>query len=165
MERQPRPSPLAGSPVRPDTVDMSHGPEADAPGTATPPVVLLMNHGRDPMGELSDALARSGYIVHVADCLTQSHRLLRELRPETVLLNPLVLCQDGVELELLTSLQREEDPVPVILLVDDLRILSEARSLRVPFRDFVLKPCSPAECVYRVDLAMQTRQQIGRAHV
>jgi two-component system, cell cycle response regulator len=128
-------------------------------------VVLLMNHNRDPLGDLTLALARQGCEVHVGDSLAQSHRLAAAARPDVVLLNPLVLCAGGVELELLESMQRDDDPVPVILLVDDLQALSEARHLQVPFRDFVLKPCSPAECVYRVELAMQTRASIKNLHV
>jgi two-component system cell cycle response regulator len=132
---------------------------------ATTRVVLLMNHNRDPLGELTLALARNGYEVHVGDSLAQSHRLVASTKPDVVLLNPLVLCAGGVELELLESLQRDDDPVPVILLVDDLQALLEARHLRLPFRDFVLKPCSPAECVYRVELALQTRTSIRSLHV
>lgn len=160
VESQVRKPPLSGASPRPETEDMPQGPDSDLAATAAPAVVLLMNHNRDPLGDLAAALLRGGYVVHIADTLAQSHRLLAEMRPEAVLLNPLVMCANGVELELLTNLQRDDDPVPVILLVDDLQALSEARQLRVPFRDFVLKPCSPAECVYRVDLAMQTRHRI-----
>ncbi len=165
VESHLRKPPLSGAAPRPEPGDMPHGHEADAMGTTAPAVVLVMNHNRDPLGELAAALLRSGYVVHVAETLAQSHRLLGEVRPEAVLLNPLVLCENGVEVELLAGLHRDEDAVPVILLVDDLQALSEARQLRVPFRDFVLKPCSPAECVYRVDLAMQARHRIRGLHV
>lgn len=128
-------------------------------------VVLLMNHNRDPLAELTAALARSGYEVHVGDSLAQSHRLVADRRPNVVVLNPLVLCAGGVELELLEGLQREDDPVPVILLVDDLQALAEARHAQVPFRDFVLRPFSPAEVVQRVDLALQTQSRVRGLHV
>ncbi len=140
-------------------------PADHEPAAATTQVVLLMNHNRDPLGELATALARGGYEVHVGESLAQSHRLIAELRPDVVLLNPLALCAGGVELELLEGLQRDDDPVPVILLVDDLQMLSEARQMRLPFRDFVLKPCAPAECLHRVDLALQTRSRIRGLHV
>ncbi len=140
---------------------MQSGPNIDTGrGAEQAQVVLLMNHNRDPLADLAQALARSGYAVHVADSLAQSHRLLAEVRPDIVLLNPLVLAADGVELELLEGLQREDDVVPVILLVDDLQALAEARHMRIPFRDFALKPCSPAEVVHRVDMALQTRTRI-----
>lgn len=124
------------------------------------PVVLVMNHNRDPLSEMCSALARSGYTVHVADSLAQSHRLAHERRPDLVVLNPLVLCAGGVEIELLEGLQRDDDPVPVILLVDDLQALAEARQMRIPFRDFVLKPASTTEVLHRVDLALQTRTRV-----
>ena len=158
------PSPLVQGPVGADTAVMPQGPHSGDAAPATR-VVLLMNHNRDPLGELTQALSRNGYEVHVGDSLAQSHRLAASTRPDVVVLNPLVLCAGGVELELLESLQREDDPVPVILLVDDLQALLEARNLRLPFRDFVLKPCSPAECVYRVELALQTRTSIKSLQV
>jgi two-component system, cell cycle response regulator len=123
-------------------------------------VVLVMNHNRDPLGELTQALSRQGYQVHIGDSLAQSHRLVAGLRPDVALLNPLVLTAGGVELELLEALQRDEDPVPVILLIDDLQALAEARQLRLPFRDFVLKPAATAEVLHRVELALQTRSKI-----
>jgi diguanylate cyclase (GGDEF)-like protein len=128
-------------------------------------VVLVMNHNRDPLGELTAALARSGFDVRVGESLAQSHRLVAQTRPDVVVLNPLVLCAGGIELELLEGLQRDDDPVPVILLVDDLRMLADARQTKIPFRDFVLKPYSAAECVHRVELALLTRTKIRALHV
>jgi two-component system, cell cycle response regulator len=148
---------------------MPAGPEHDAAALATPPVVLLMNHNRDPLADTAEALVRAGYEVHIGDSLAQSHRLAAQLRTDLVLLNPLVLCAGGVEIELLESLQRgatnDEDPVPVILLVDDLQALAEARHLRLPFRDFVLKPCTPAEVVHRSELALANRSRIRSLQV
>jgi two-component system cell cycle response regulator len=140
-------------------------PSAHATASAAPSVVLVMNHNRDALGDLCATLGRSGYAVHVGDSLAQSHRLLGQLRPDVVVLNPLVLCAGGVELELIEGLQRDDDPVPVILMVDDLQALSDARQMRIPFRDFVLKPYSAAECVHRVELALLTRSKIRGLHV
>lgn len=158
-------TPLAAAAARPDTAAMTPGSDNDGSPSQSTQVVLVMNHNRDPLGDLCTALARNGYEVHVGDSLAQSHRLVSELRPDVVLLNPLVLCAGGVELELLEGLQREDDPVPVILLVEDLQALANARHARVPFRDFVLKPSSPAECLHRVDLALQTRTRVRGLHV
>lgn len=154
--------PLSGATERAQTKGMSSGPELEAAALQAPPVVLVMNHNRDPIADTVEALARAGYEVHIGDSLAQSHRLVSQVRPDLVLLNPLVLCAGGVEIELLEQLQRggDDDPVPVILLVDDLQALGEARHLRLPCRDFVLKPCTPAEIVHRSELAMQNRSRI-----
>jgi two-component system, cell cycle response regulator len=139
---------------------MPAGSPIDPPAARTTEVVLVMNHNRDPLGDLAQALSRRGYEVHIGDSLAQSHRLVAGLRPDVAVLNPLVVSAGGVELELLTGLQRDDDPVPVILMVDDLQALAEARQLQLPFRDFVLKPASTAEVLHRVDLALQTRQRL-----
>ncbi|MFK7738967.1 MAG: diguanylate cyclase [Planctomycetota bacterium] len=157
------PSPDEANRARPDRGwDARLGRESRqaAAGVTSSPVVLIMNHNQDPLDDLTRALGQQGYTVRLGDSLKQSHHLAGEQRPAVVLLNPLVLCEGGVELELLESLQREEDPVPVILLVDDLAALADARNVQVPFRDFVLKPCEPVEIVHRVELALQTRRRI-----
>jgi two-component system, cell cycle response regulator len=154
-------NPLSGAAERAETTGMPSGPDQE-PSTKAPPVVLVMNHNRDSIAAILEALARASYEVQVGDSLAQSHRLVSQIRPDLVLLNPLVLCAGGVEIELLEHLQRsaDDDPVPVILLVDDLQALAEARHLRLPFRDFVLKPCTPAEIVHRAELALQNRSRI-----
>lgn len=153
--QRPSPSPTAASRPAADG-----GPGAAEGAAPAAKVVLVMNHNRDPLSELCSALSRSGYLVQVADSLAQSHRLAGDRRPDLVVLNPLVLCAGGVELELLEGLQRDDDPVPVILLVDDLQALGDARQMRIPFRDFVLKPASTAECLHRVELALLTRSRV-----
>lgn len=161
MESSQRPAPSAANPIdRP-----GHG-AAGAQPDHTPPasVVLVMNHNRDDLADLCGALAHSGYRVQVGDSLAQSHRMLEQSRPDAVVLNPLVLCAGGVELALLEGLQCDEDPVPVILLVDDLRALADARQLRVPFQSFVLKPVSPAECAQRIENALQIRRVFRELH-
>jgi len=152
---EPKPEPAAReSTPHPDSDRTGRSPKAAAQ------VVLVMNHNRDPLGDLCAALAQHGHRVEVADSLAQSHRALADLRPDLVVLNPLVLCPGGVELELLERLQREDDPVPVLLVVDDLQVLADAEQMRIPFRDFVLKPLVPAECVHRVEMALRTRATI-----
>ncbi len=143
--------------ARPDNGTMADSGTAQAAGPIAD-TVLVMNHNRDDLADLCNALARTGHAVVVADSLLQSQRLLGQQRPDAVVLNPLVLCAGGVELELLESLQREEDPVPVILLVDDLAALAEARNLRVPFQSFVLRPFSTQECVQRLANALDMRR-------
>ena len=154
-----------GEPVRePVTPDSTRGAaEPSSPATA-PAGVLVMNHGRDALGDLCEALLRAGYDVQVGESLAQSHRLVQTARPDLVILNPLVLVPGGVELELIETLQQDDDPVPLVLIVDDLEALADARQMRIAFRDFLLKPFSPAECVHRVELALQNRSRFRGLH-
>lgn len=145
-------------------LDRLPGPHREEDDRHNARIVLVMNHGRDPLGDLPGMLARAGHAVHIGDSLAQSHRLATATRPDVVLLNPLVLCDGSVELELIESLQGDDDPVPVVLMVPDLASLAEARHLAVPFRDFVVKPANPLECFHRVELALRTRERVCDLH-
>ncbi len=168
-DRDPsRPDPKAPKPSDPTTTDpgasrqsrqsaAGHGSgEAETPRSGR---ILVMNHGGDQLQGLCDALTRVGHSVQIGESLAHSHRLVQDERPDLVILNPLVLCSGGVELELIETLQREDDPIPLILIVDDLEALADARQMRIPFRDFLLEPFSPAECVHRLELALANRSR------
>ncbi len=128
------------------------------PGTrpehSTRPSVFVCNHGRDSLRELVEALARSGIDVRESTSLAETHRLLDDHRPEAVVLNPLALVSGGVEVELLETLQRDDEPVPVLLLVDDLQLLADARQWKLPIRDFVRKPIAPSEGLHRLEVLL-----------
>ncbi len=134
------------------------GVTSEPPEESGQSVVLLLNHQRDKMEDLHGALSRAGYKVREASSLSDTHRALSGPRPDVVILNPLILKEGGVELEILQGMQREDDPVPVILLVEDLGSLERAR---IPFslRDFLVKPHTVDECVHRVELALTTRSK------
>jgi diguanylate cyclase (GGDEF)-like protein len=72
-----------------------------------------------------------------------------------LVVNPLVLKAGGLEMEIVEALQRDDDPVPAILLLENERQLEHVRRLSLPFRDFLMKPHSPVECLHRIELALQ----------
>jgi diguanylate cyclase (GGDEF)-like protein len=149
-------------PFRPPATETDAAPPAERPGDQR--LVLVMNHGRAPLGELVALLTAAGYAVQVGETLAQSHRLATAARPDVVLLHPLVLCEGSVELEFAESLQTPDDPVPVIVLVPDLAALAEVRRLALPIRDFVLMPARADECASRIGLALETRANVRDLH-
>jgi diguanylate cyclase (GGDEF)-like protein len=124
----------------------------------------LLNHRRDPLGELISMLRRSGFEVTESRDLVESRQLVEQSEPTVVVANPLVVRRGGVEFELLEQLQRPDRPVPVILLVDDLEGLEQARHLEVPLRDFVMQPRSLDECLHRIELAAAARDHVLSLH-
>jgi two-component system, cell cycle response regulator len=122
-------------------------------------VVVVCNHGRDDLQELVELLQKRGMDVRPSHSLAETRRLLREVRPEVVVLNPLTLVTGGIELELVESLQRDDDPIPVVLVVDDLTMLGDAHRWQLPIRDFVRKPMSSSETLHRVELALAHRRR------
>lgn len=132
------------------------GPRPEPTARST---VLVCAHARTALSDLVAALQRSGLDVLESDSLAATHRLLEHLRPDAVVLDPLALVAGGVEIELLEHLQRDDDPVPVLLLVDDLTALADARQWRLPVRDFLRKPPAPQEGLHRVELLLQHRRR------
>lgn len=122
-------------------------------------VVVVCNHGRDDLQELVELLQKRGMDVRPSHSLAETRRLLREVRPAVVVLNPLTLVTGGIELELVESLQRDDDPIPVVLVVDDLQMLGDAHRWQLPIRDFVRKPMSSSETLHRVELALAHRRR------
>jgi two-component system cell cycle response regulator len=127
-----------------------------------PTRVLVLNHRREPLQPIVQALRRAGLRVTEARSLGESQRALDEAQPQVLILNPVVVKAGGVELGLAEQQQSVRKPVPVLLLVDDLHALEATQDLKVPIRDFVLKPASPDEVVLRVEAVLRTRAELHR---
>lgn len=129
-----------------------------SPAGARPPSVLLLNHHQDTLGELAQVLTDLGYQVTETTSLADSHRALERLRPTVVVLNPLIPTAGGVEIDLIADLQREDDPVPVLFLVEDPRAFPQVQRDSVPLCDFAIKPCQTDELRHRVERAVAVRR-------
>jgi two-component system cell cycle response regulator len=127
-----------------------------------PTRVLVLNHRREPLQPIVQALRRAGLRATEARSLGESQRALDEAQPHVLILNPVVLKTGGVELSLAEQQQSVRQPVPVVLLVDSLQALEATQELKVPIRDFVLKPSSPDEVVHRVEAVLRTRAELSR---
>jgi len=123
--------------------------------------IVVMNHRREAMLELSELLRRSGFQVAESESIPQRQALLGKGSADLVVLNPLVCKAGGLEFEMLEAAQAGS-PLPVILLVDDLLSLEQAKNLQVPFRDFLLKPYSREEWLHRIEL-MASRLESHRS--
>ena len=121
--------------------------------------IFFLNHHRDPIDGLVERLRATGHQVREIGSIVETHRVLAHHRPDLVILNPLVMQPASTELELLEELQRDDNPVPVIVLVDDLESFHAANSTRISIRDFMAKPHSPNELVHRVQLALLHRSK------
>ncbi len=132
------------------------------PTTSTPreTLVLVMNHHRDPLGDLVDGLRRQGLTVVESQSIAHSHAMALELDPAVVLLNPLVLQPGGIEVQIVERLQSKSDtPVPVLMLVDDPQVMQVAREMQVPLKDFLVKPHGLMEASQRIEMALLTRHK------
>ncbi len=123
-----------------------------------PQSILILNHHQDALTELTETLTQLGLQVVETTSLADSHRMLERLRPTVAVLNPLIPTAGGVELDLVSKLQVEGDPVPVIFLVEDPKTFPAVQRADVPFCDFAIKPCRADELRHRVERAIAVRQ-------
>lgn len=127
--------------------------------SSAPGLILLCNHSQDPLQDLCEGLARQGLDVQVTQSLAETRALLRQLQPALVILNPLTLVAGGIELELLEALQKHDEHIPVLVLVDDLRMLADAHAWQLPLRDFVRKPATASETLHRIELLLMHQRR------
>ena len=131
----------------------------EAQKTAPKADILMLNHHRDELDSTVLALRRHGFLVNETQSIIETHRILARIRPSLIVLNPLVLQPGSVELEVLEDLQREDDPIPVIMLVENLDAVYTAARSRLPIRDFITKPYSTEELLHRVELMLVSRER------
>ncbi len=126
--------------------------------------ILFLNHHRDPVEGLVGYLRATGHEVKQTGSIVETHRVLARQRPDLVILNPLVAQPASTEMELLEDLQRDDSPVPVIVMIESLESFPAANSSRIPIHDFIAKPHSPDELVHRVQLALRHRHKHVTLH-
>lgn len=118
--------------------------------------VLVIDDRTGPAAELSGDLQRSGFRVQLSRSLPEPERLQERRRPDAVILRP---GTSASSLQLLQALKGFAEPVPVILLLDDLLALPALQALDLPLFDFLVAPHTAAECVQRVEHALALRHR------
>lgn len=126
---------------------MCHRPASDPIGPEEPPGPEL----------IAESLKASGYQVTWSRSPLDSKRLLEKVRPSVVVLDPMVCVADGVEFELASGLQLAEDPIPLLVLVNDLTELQEIRKVQALFKNFLVKPFSQEELLHRLELLLLSK--------
>ena len=160
-----------GGPIAPGPWGEDAGSYPSALGFMTSPArILVMNHNRDDMESDVAALRSIGLEIALSDNLLRSVRAVREKTPDLIILNPLLLDPAGVELEQVCRARGSEDPVPLLLVIEDregVRAMRLAKKALGEVQDFILKPFTPEELATRVELILLNRSKVqeiqGRA--
>ncbi|PIE23763.1 MAG: hypothetical protein CSA62_06565 [Planctomycetota bacterium] len=104
-------------------------------------------------------LQEHGYQVTLSRSPIESRRLLELVRPSLIVLDPLVCSAGAVEFETVSELQGQLDPIPLVVLVDELSELRELRRVPALFKDFVIKPFRREELLHRIELQLQSKER------
>ena len=130
-----------------------------APGDARPPGagrrqrrILVVDDDPETLRYVRDALEGAGYCAAVTGDPRELTRLIKEKKPQLVLLDLMLPGADGIEL-----MERvpELADLPVIFISGYGRDETIARALEIGAADYIVKPFSPTELVARVQAALR----------
>ncbi len=122
------------------------------------PSLLLIEDDDAIRTALELSLTRQGHRVATAASGEDGLKLLREQRPDLIVLDVMLPGIDGVEV--LARLRRESD-VYVILLTAKTEETDKIIGLSVGADDYVTKPFSPRELVARIKAALRRMKSEG----
>ncbi len=152
----------------PDTpVSIADGQEDPVADPAAMQHVFLLCHreveGTDLSTESAEQLAASleaaGYQVTWSRSPIDSKRLLENYRPSIVVLDPMVCSADGIEFQMVDRLQQRDDPVPLVIVVDEKAELQETRRIKALFKDVLVRPFGTEELQLRIEEALLAKQR------
>ena len=126
-----------------------------------------MNHNRLDMEPYVTALKTNGFETRISDTLLNSIRSIREYPPDLIILIPLLLDPSGVELEQISRARGSEDPIPLLLVIEDtdgVKAMRLAKKTLGEIQDFILQPFTPDELATRVELIMLNRDKLREIH-
>lgn len=111
------------------------------------PSVLIVDDEATLREPLADYLSRQGFVVSQASSAAQARSLLRDERPDLVLLDVMIPGEDGISLcrHLVESRQ-----IPTIFLTAKGEATDRIVGLEIGADDYVVKPFEPRELVARI---------------
>ncbi|MBD8019723.1 response regulator transcription factor [Brevibacterium gallinarum] len=129
------------------------------PGADNRPVVVLADDEPDVLGAVAPFLERSGLRVITAPDGKLALDEIRRHKPDVCVLDVLMPGADGREV--LRTLRREENWVPVLLLTQVGEAVERAMALEEGADDYLNKPFDPHELVARIRAVLRRTRHDG----
>lgn len=160
---------IAARPVLPEAPTRSSVMPPVTSGSQAAPHLALMMHralSADPseaaarLEALGRGLERARYQVSIRRNPIESQQLLSEgPRPDVIVLDPLITRSGSAEFEMLARIQTEDQPIPLVFLVDGIEELREIRRVDALIKDFLVRPFRIEELEHRIEDALVERQR------
>ena len=131
----------------------------EQPGADNRPVVVLADDEPDVLGAVAPFLERSGLRVITAPDGKLALDEIRRHKPDVCVLDVLMPGADGREV--LRTLRREENWVPVLLLTQVGEAVERAMALEEGADDYLNKPFDPHELVARIRAVLRRTRHDG----
>lgn len=129
---------------------------------ATPVNLLLVDDEQSLREPLADYLSRQGFAVTQAASAAEARSVLRDARPDLVLLDVMMPGEDGLSLCRHLS---ESQAIPTILLTARGEATDRIVGLEIGADDYVVKPFEPRELVARIRSVLRRAAKGGAAPV
>ena len=116
------------------------------------------------------ALKNSGYQVDGFECARDFYKKLDERQPDLVLLDIMLPDEDGLEIVGKLRRRPETKKLPVIMVTAKTTEIDKVKGLDVGADDYLTKPCSVAELLARVRVALrrvafdETEEEAGETY-
>jgi two-component system nitrogen regulation response regulator NtrX len=118
--------------------------------------ILIVDDEKNIRAQLSGLLADEGYGAVAADSAEKGLELLREDRPDLVLLDVMLPGMSG--LDLLARIREGDAELPVVLMSGQASIETAVRATKLGAFDYLEKPLDPGRLLLTVRNALETRR-------
>jgi two-component system nitrogen regulation response regulator NtrX len=118
--------------------------------------ILIVDDERNIRSQLSGLLTDEGYGAFAADSAEKGLELLREDRPDLVLLDVMLPGMSG--LDALAKIREDDAELPVVLMSGQASIETAVRATKLGAFDYLEKPLDPDRLLLTVRNALETRR-------
>lgn len=118
--------------------------------------ILLVDDEKDITDLLEEVLKKEGYqTIQTAACGAEALKLIREFQPEVIVLDVMLPDMDGIEV---CRKIREITICPILFLSSNNDDINKILGLASGGDDYITKPFSPREVVYRIKAQLRRQQ-------
>jgi len=112
--------------------------------------ILLVDDSKTELHVLSELLTKKGYQVRTAENGEEAMRRLAEEKPDLILMDVVMPCQNGFQLTRAITRDPLFADVPVIMCTSKNQETDRVWGMRQGARDYVVKPVNPDELLAKI---------------
>ena len=112
--------------------------------------ILVVDDSPTDCKYLSDLLAKSGYQVTTADSAEQALAMVKQQRPDLVLMDVVMPGQNGYQATRTLSRDGSTKDIPVIIVTTKGQETDRVWGMRQGARDYIVKPISQADLLAKI---------------
>ena len=112
--------------------------------------ILVVDDSPTDRKYLADLLGKSGYLVATADSAEQALAMVKQQRPDLVLMDVVMPGQNGYQATRTLSKDGSTKDIPVIIVTTKGQETDRVWGMRQGARDYIVKPVSQADLLAKI---------------